>query len=118
MFNIGFPEMLVIGFLGLIVFGPERLPELARNAAKLIAKFKTEASRSIADLKEAADLGDLEAELKAIRSELGSTKDELNRSLREPSKALKEFGKEVSAGGPADHTPVTAGPPPMDPEAT
>ena len=118
MLNIGMPEMLVIGFIGLIVFGPERLPELARNAAKLVAKFRTEATRSINDLKEAADLGDLEADFKSIKADLTGAKDQINKTLREPGQQIKSFGKEVSSGGPADHTPAVVGPPPMDPEAT
>jgi sec-independent protein translocase protein TatB len=118
MFNIGMPEMLVIGFIGLIVFGPERLPELARNAAKMVARFRSEAARSINDLKEAADLGDLEADFRSIRSELTGAKDSINKSLREPGQQLKSLGKEVSAGGPTGHTPASLLPPPIDPEAT
>ena len=116
--NIGFPEMFVVGVLALVVFGPERLPELARNAAKFIAKFRTEASKSIADLKAAADLGDLEDEFRSIKGDLTSARDEIQTSLREPSDQLKGIHKEVSEGGPMGRTPEPAGPPPMDPEAT
>ena len=47
MFNIGFPELFVVAVLTLLVFGPDRLPELARNAAKFISRFRSEASKSI-----------------------------------------------------------------------
>lgn len=38
--NLGMPEMLFIFLLALIVFGPKRLPELARKFGKVMAEFK------------------------------------------------------------------------------
>lgn len=38
--NLGMPEMLFIFFLALIVFGPKKLPELARQLGKIMADFK------------------------------------------------------------------------------
>lgn len=116
--NIGFPELVVVGVLALLVFGPERLPELARNAAKLVNRFRSEATRSIEDLREAADLGDIEEDLRSLRGELTGARDDITRSLREPSDALRGIGKEVSPGGPTGDVPVASGPPPIDPEAT
>lgn len=118
MFNVGVPELFVVAVLALLVFGPERLPELARNTAKFINRFRTEASRSIADLREAADLGDIEEEVRAIRGELEGARDGIARSLREPADSLRGVVKEVSAGGPTGTPPAASGPPPFDPEAT
>lgn len=38
--NLGMPEMLFIFLMALIVFGPKRLPELARKFGKVMAEFK------------------------------------------------------------------------------
>lgn len=38
--NLGVQEMLVIGLLALIVFGPRRLPEIARSMGKALREFK------------------------------------------------------------------------------
>lgn len=38
--NLGMPEMLFIFLLALIVFGPKKLPELARQLGKIMAEFK------------------------------------------------------------------------------
>lgn len=116
--NIGFPELVVVAVLALLVFGPERLPELARNAAKLVNRFRSEASRSIEDLRKAADLGDIEDDIRSLRGELTGVRDDLTRSLREPADAVRGIGKEVSAGGPTGSVKETSGPPPIDPEAT
>jgi sec-independent protein translocase protein TatA len=40
MFNLGLPEMLVIGVAALLLFGPKRLPELAKSLGKGIRDFK------------------------------------------------------------------------------
>lgn len=38
MFGVGIPEMAVIAFVAVFVFGPERLPELARQAGQMVRK--------------------------------------------------------------------------------
>lgn len=40
MFGIGFPELVLIIVIALIVFGPEKLPELARAMGKALAEFR------------------------------------------------------------------------------
>lgn len=40
MFDIGFQEMLVIGVLALLVFGPGKLPELGRMIGRFLREFR------------------------------------------------------------------------------
>src|SRR5262245_8597459 len=40
MFDIGLQEMLVLGVLALLVFGPSRLPELVRMAGRALREFR------------------------------------------------------------------------------
>jgi TatA/E family protein of Tat protein translocase len=40
MFNIGLPELLIIVAIALIVFGPNKLPELAKAFGRAMREFK------------------------------------------------------------------------------
>ena len=52
--NIGFPELLVILLIVLLLFGAARLPEIARSLGKSIQEFKKgvkEIERDVNDVK-------------------------------------------------------------------
>lgn len=44
MFDIGLPEFVVIALLALIVFGPDRMPEMVGQAARWLRKVRGQAS--------------------------------------------------------------------------
>jgi sec-independent protein translocase protein TatB len=54
MFGIGMPEFLLILVVALVVFGPKKLPELARTIGRALAEFK----KSADDLKENLNIGE------------------------------------------------------------
>ncbi|HEX2109283.1 MAG TPA: twin-arginine translocase TatA/TatE family subunit [Rubrobacteraceae bacterium] len=47
MFGIGGQELIIIGLLFLVIFGPNKLPQMARD----LGKFVTEARRSMDEFK-------------------------------------------------------------------
>lgn len=79
--SFGFSEMLVVAVVALLVFGPERLPDMARDAAQWLRRFRTSASRSLDELRRAADIQDLEDELRSLKSELKGARDSVTRPL-------------------------------------
>ncbi len=54
--QIGMPELLIIGFIVLLLFGAKRLPELFRSMGRSLGEFK-KATREIEDeVKSAMDM--------------------------------------------------------------
>jgi len=80
--GLGWPEILLILALVLVLFGPKRLPEIAEAMGKSIRKFKSATSDATRD----------------VKREL----DDVNRELRDEKSAKNERSTEgTSAGDPA-----------------
>lgn len=113
MFGISLPEMMIIAFVAVLMFGPDRMPELARSAARLLKNLRTLASKTQDDL----------------RRELGPEFADLRLTDLDPRQAIRrhvldglDFDGGVMSGTsnlPADATTLNANErPPFDPDAT
>jgi sec-independent protein translocase protein TatB len=135
--DINGPEFALLLVLAVILFGPERLPDLARKAARLVSFLRTTANNAQQQLtsqlgpefenldfrdlnprsfiqKNLLDnsvVADVKAEIAGVGEALGESRDSVHRSI--------EGAKDISPGGPADAmakaTPAHA---PYDLEAT
>ncbi len=136
MFDIGPPEILVLLIVGLLVFGPERLPEMARQAGSWIRDLRRMVANARRDLSDG--LGVDEADLRKLKDlnpksyirrnvldgvglddlgldDLGHDDEQRRRNGGTVAEPATEPGKAVSAGG---HTAGPAAAPPYDPDAT
>jgi sec-independent protein translocase protein TatB len=77
--SISFTEILVIALVVLIVFGPKRLPELARRAGELVAKAK-EASSAVTDAL-GQDFSEVAEPLKGIKDDVTGIKTDLTKAV-------------------------------------
>ena len=130
MFNIGPLEFVVLAAVALIVFGPDRLPELAKDAARMLrtlreiaqgarTQLNSELGPEFADF----DLASLNPRTAIKNALLGdedfsslNPRDSIQRALRgEDEPAAVDLSKPAA---PAS-TPLSPGErPPVDPEAT
>lgn len=62
MFGIGFTELLVIAFIAVVVFGPDRMPALAKQAGQMIRQLRRMATNARDELRSelGPDYADLE----------------------------------------------------------
>lgn len=69
MFDIGLGEIMILGVLGLLVFGPERLPRAAADAARTLRNVRAMASNARKDLADSAgvDLGGAQEALRDLQ---------------------------------------------------
>lgn len=73
MFGLGFSELLLIMVVVLIVFGPEKLPEIARN----LGRFSGQLRRTMDEFKHEITVADFETRLQPPTERLGCESDRL-----------------------------------------
>lgn len=111
----GAQELLVIAVIALLVFGPERLPTLARDVGRLVARFRQETRRNVDELRQAGEVQQLQADLAELRGELRRVRRDLTGTT-DPrgGRRTGSTGTGVTGGGRASGA---GGAPPFDPEA-
>ena len=70
MFDVGFSEMLMVGLIALLVFGPERLPRVAKEAALWIKKLRSMANSVKQEIDRELQLQDLKESMDQRKREM------------------------------------------------
>lgn len=52
MFGVGLPEFAVLAFVAVLVFGPDKLPELARQAGQVVRRVRSLANAARDELRD------------------------------------------------------------------
>ncbi|MFP6655151.1 MAG: twin-arginine translocase TatA/TatE family subunit [Myxococcota bacterium] len=103
MFGIGPMELMAILVVALLVFGPKRIPELARTLGRGLAEFR----RASSDLRQSLALDDLQRDLRQ------SLDDE--QTIHPPGDRPAQAGDDLKSSGdapkkakPADDEPTSS----------
>lgn len=124
MFDIGIGEILLIAVAGLLIFGPEKLPRAAADAAKWIKQIRAMAAKSRQDLVDSAgiDLGDTLDSVKSLGDlhprKLAQSLIEDDPEPTSPNGAAKPRGAGAANGTGSASGTGTASVPVFDPDAT
>lgn len=95
MFDIGFWELLVVGLIGLIILGPERLPRAIRSLQATLHKMRQFGSRMEAEINHELRVKELHENLKKIEQaeDLDNLPEDLKKSLAELQKAAQSVNR-------------------------
>ena len=110
MFGIGLPELMVIIVVAVVVFGPDRLPEFARQAGRLVRQVRQFTNSARDD----------------IRNELGPEFANFELTDLDPRRAMRKYIQDAWDETDDDAEPVRPGQlplaegelPPYDSDAT
>jgi TatA/E family protein of Tat protein translocase len=102
MFNIGIPELLIIVAIALIVFGPNKLPELAKAFGRAMREFK----KATEEVKES-----FEAETKDLEEFKHTLTDEtlladLAEQISPPEPTAEETSAPAEPSAPSETSPL------------
>ena len=134
MFEIGFPELMLIAVVGLLVIGPERLPEALRTLGLWFGRMRRSFTAVKAEIEKEIGMDEVRRqlhneavmdEMKRIESEVRSTVDDAQASLNEgiqaadnsidpppdPVDTPADASTETSAEAPAATIGATTGQP-------
>jgi sec-independent protein translocase protein TatB len=126
-FNVGLGEIVVIVLVCLVVFGPERLPEMARQVGRFVGRLRLTTQDALDQLKDETDLKDLnlpDLRIGSLRSQARDYVRELMdvegqmAELEREREQLKAAIEGDGLNGEAKAAKADLGPPPVDPEAT
>lgn len=106
---LSIPHLIVIFIVALVVFGPQKLPELARNFGKIMAEFK----RATADLR-----GTFEDHLRELERESQAVEQKKLEAQRAPEAAKTDPppAGSLPTSGPS-HVPFDGSTPASSPGA-
>ncbi|MBM7868230.1 twin-arginine translocase subunit TatB [Heliobacterium gestii] len=110
MFNIGFPELVLIFIVALIVLGPSKLPEVGRSVGKALGEFRRATEGLKSQMNEAMEPV---KDVKNTIQEASAPVREARSVMTDPQGYVAEKAKETLLGEPADkraeqHAPVKA----------
>lgn len=107
--GVGPGEILLILVIMLLVFGPERLPEFARQAGRFVVRVRDWIQRSPDAALVLRARAELESELQAIRAELTREVESVRQDLQSVRSDLADAGKliEQSAQEAASASTIT-----------
>lgn len=112
MFDWGFTEFLLVAVVGLLVFGPERLPEVARNVGSWVGKARRYVANVRADFESEFNTSELRELLGEQQQQIRDLKNRVEDARDDFSASVQDVSEEFTGAAEALNSPPSAAPQP------
>ncbi|MBI1878202.1 MAG: twin-arginine translocase TatA/TatE family subunit [Chloroflexi bacterium] len=117
--GIGFPELVFIFIIALMVFGPRRLPEIAGKAGRIVRDLRNMSQGFLAEWQREITAAARLEEIEQVRKELEETKQALRQTQTEITTGTAQIGQSInSVARPQPTSPTNSATAPKTPETT
>lgn len=83
MFDIGFAELILIGVVGLLVIGPERLPGAIRTGSQWLSHFKRGFNTMKREIEQELEVDSVKKQLNQANEQFKSQSEDFKRELED-----------------------------------
>jgi len=104
MFDIGFPELVVVSVVALLVIGPEKLPEAIRTMSLWVGRVQRSFASIRREIESEIGADEIRQQLhnESIMKELEETKNTLQQAGREVRSTINSTVEQAGTSAPAD----------------
>ncbi len=88
MFDVGFTELFLVAVIGLLILGPEKLPQAAKTVGGWIRKIRTAASNLTSEIERELEVENLKNELANKNAEIMRQASDLSKKLNRPVESI------------------------------
>ena len=108
MFDIGFPELMIVSIVALLVVGPERLPGAIRSMSLWIGRFRRSFTNIKQEIEKEIGADEIRSQLynESIMQDLEKTKDVFEDVKNDVNSAINDMDTSVSDLKSAATTPL------------
>lgn len=111
MFDVGFPELILVSVIALLVLGPERLPEALRTMGLWLGRLRRSFTTVKAEIEREIGMDEIRRQLhnEAVLEDIKRIEDEV-RATGEDAKRIDAQHTDAAASSDPDASPPKPGP--------
>ena len=98
MFDIGFPELILVSIVALLVIGPERLPETIRTVMLWVGRVRKTFTNIKTELEQELGADEIRRQLhnESIMKDIRESKEKISDALKEADQSIDEFKHSIN----------------------
>ncbi|HIG39932.1 MAG: Sec-independent protein translocase protein TatB [bacterium] len=106
MFDVGFPEILLVSVVALLFIGPERLPETVRTIMLWLGRIRTSFANIKTEIEQEIGADEIRRQIynESIMTELDKSKQQIQDAIQTTDNTISELKNTISNPLQSSHT--------------